>query len=104
MEPRRRDSATSPWAQPVRRDWKEAHIRSDGDPRETIEMVKIEIRPNGPYVVTGPIELTGPDGNPVELEPGKQRVFLCRCGMSAEKPFCDGSHNKNAWKAGDAEV
>lgn len=56
--------------------------------------VSIKIRPNGPYVVSGPIELTDPDGNPVKLPEGKPAVALCRCGGSTTKPFCDGTHSK----------
>jgi len=55
--------------------------------------VKIAIRPTGPYLVTGPIELTDGDGNPVSTE-GKTTVALCRCGGSTTKPFCDGTHSK----------
>ncbi|MDR3205981.1 MAG: CDGSH iron-sulfur domain-containing protein [Candidatus Methanoplasma sp.] len=45
----------------------------------------------------GPIRVTG--GIPVESETGKtyevrNRVALCRCGLSGNKPFCDGRHLK----------
>jgi CDGSH-type Zn-finger protein len=48
---------------------------------------------NGPYVVTGSIELED-----VEFGDGASREHftLCRCGASKNKPFCDGSH----WDAG----
>lgn len=48
---------------------------------------------NGPYAVTGGIELVG-----VEFGEGasKEHYTLCRCGASKNKPFCDGSH----WKIG----
>jgi CDGSH-type Zn-finger protein len=57
-------------------------------------MTQVSITPteNGPYKVTGPVELIDPDGNPINA-PG-QTVFLCRCGGSANKPFCDGTHSK----------
>ena len=45
---------------------------------------------NGPYKVSGPISLTDPAGNEI-IAPGKT-IFLCRCGHSNDKPFCDGSH------------
>lgn len=45
---------------------------------------------NGPYQVDGAISIHDYDGRPVAL-PGNE-VFLCRCGASANKPFCDGSH------------
>jgi 3-phenylpropionate/trans-cinnamate dioxygenase ferredoxin subunit len=57
-------------------------------------MAEVSITPteNGPYKVTGPVELIDPDGNPINA-PGKT-VFLCRCGGSTNKPFCDGTHSK----------
>jgi CDGSH-type Zn-finger protein len=54
--------------------------------------VTIEPRPNGPYLVRGPIRIFDVDGEPFEL-PGEV-VALCRCGGSATKPFCDGTHAK----------
>ena len=44
---------------------------------------------DGPYVLTNVDSLTGPLGEPVPTRP---QMALCRCGQSAEKPFCDGSH------------
>ena len=49
---------------------------------------KITIRPNGPYVVEGEVELTDVDGNKVDTT-DKPRMALCRCGASVTKPFCD---------------
>jgi len=53
--------------------------------------VKITASPNGPYLVDGSIDLFASTGQPVDtaLRP---RVALCRCGGSANKPFCDGTH------------
>lgn len=45
---------------------------------------------DGPLIVRGPFRLVGPDGTPID--PGRRTVALCRCGRSALKPFCDGSH------------
>jgi CDGSH-type Zn-finger protein len=47
---------------------------------------------NGPIKVTTPVELTDGDGNRVEIPADKAVIFLCRCGASAKKPFCDGAH------------
>lgn len=58
--------------------------------------VTIETRPNGPYVVTGLIELRDTDGN---VLPTQARVVLCRCGASIKKPFCDGTHSKIGFQA-----
>ena len=36
------------------------------------------------------------EGNTIETRPGKP-FFLCRCGQSSNKPFCDGTHNRIEW-------
>jgi CDGSH-type Zn-finger protein len=43
------------------------------------------------------------DGNKYDLT-GKTSFSLCRCGASANRPFCDGSHNKIAFQAPDSAV
>lgn len=53
--------------------------------------VKIDLRPNGPLLVTGPITLNDTQGKSYDLG-GKETIALCRCGASLNKPFCDGSH------------
>lgn len=55
--------------------------------------VTISIRPNGPLLVNGPISLTDENGAPIDLT-GRDKVALCRCGGSTNKPFCDGTHSK----------
>ena len=50
----------------------------------------IEARENGPLVVKGVDRVVGPDGRDIEARPV---MALCRCGASANKPFCDGTHN-----------
>jgi len=57
------------------------------------ESVKITVRPNGPLQVEGTIELIDGSGKQWDLT-GKPAVFLCRCGASENKPFCDGAHKK----------
>jgi len=52
---------------------------------------KITVIPNGPLVVEGNFKIKNTDGTYLKQE-GK--VYLCRCGKSANKPFCDGSHKK----------
>lgn len=53
--------------------------------------VKITVIQNGPYKVEGDLEVTDDDGKSVKTREGKA-VFLCRCGESSTKPFCDGTH------------
>lgn len=52
--------------------------------------VTIKVPKNASYRVRGPITLLDPEGNPYTLE--GDEVWLCRCGHSETKPFCDGSH------------
>ena len=58
---------------------------------------KITLIPNGPLIVEGPIHLAKADGTVIETKGEKNG--LCRCGHSANKPFCDGSHVKAGFKA-----
>jgi CDGSH-type Zn-finger protein len=54
--------------------------------------VTITTTANGPYLVSGPIQLIDADGSAQELT--KDTIALCRCGASSNKPFCDGTHTK----------
>lgn len=53
--------------------------------------VQINVKPRGPLAVVGPVDVIGPGG---EVLQSADRVFLCRCGRSADKPFCDGTHKR----------
>jgi uncharacterized Fe-S cluster protein YjdI len=61
--------------------------------KETVETpigAKIEVIPNGPLVVEGKIKIKDAKGDESE----KDKIYLCRCGASSKKPYCDGSHKK----------
>ena len=62
------------------------------------EHVVIKVRDNGPYKVTGPVEIVDADGTRFEVEPGRP-VALCRCGHSRTKPFCDKSHREAGFES-----
>ena len=49
---------------------------------------RIQIRNNGPYLVTG-VKVYDQNGNLVETP---ESFAMCRCGQSSKKPFCDGTH------------
>jgi CDGSH-type Zn-finger protein len=59
------------------------------------------VNANGPYETVGPLTIVDPTGQEVEVPEGK-RVWLCRCGGSADKPFCDGTHERESFAAADA--
>ena len=50
---------------------------------------RIEPTENGPYLVEGLASLSNSKGERIET---KGKVWLCRCGRSKNKPFCDGTH------------
>ena len=52
---------------------------------------------NGPLIVRGRFQIIDQDGN--RLDPGRRMVALCRCGRSAIRPFCDGSHLTGRFRA-----
>lgn len=54
----------------------------------------IEVTKDGPYRITGPIPLLGPEGEPEPRNHGAslEHYALCRCGHSQNKPFCSGMH------------
>ncbi|GIE92261.1 CDGSH iron-sulfur domain-containing protein [Actinoplanes regularis] len=53
---------------------------------------------DGPLIVRGDFELRTPEGEPIDAARGT--IALCRCGRSADKPFCDGTHKTFHFKAG----
>ena len=56
------------------------------------------VNANGPYETMGPLTIVDPTGQEIQVPEGKQ-VWLCRCGQSADKPFCDGSHTRTGFQA-----
>ena len=59
--------------------------------------VRITPYRDGPILVRGPFVLTDQDGN--EIPTHQTTIALCRCGRSARKPFCDGTHKLAGWRA-----
>lgn len=53
---------------------------------------------DGPLMTEGLVRLLGPEG---EVLAESSRLTLCRCGLSRNKPFCDGEHVKAGWRADD---
>ena len=67
---------------------------SASDTQDTSNELIIEISGNGPYLIKDGCVIKDQDGNEIQKS---GTVALCRCGMSSNKPFCDGSHNKSDW-------
>lgn len=61
-------------------------------------MADVTITPSvdGPLEVNGLVTINDEQGNLIETT---ERTWLCRCGYSQNKPFCDGSHRKQEWKS-----
>lgn len=55
---------------------------------------KLTVLSNGSLKVQGDFEIVDKDGNTYDLG-GRDLVSLCRCGLSTNKPFCDGSHRNH---------
>lgn len=66
--------------------------------RIPMEQVKITCLKNGPYEVEGELSITDSNGKVVS-SPGRHTYHLCRCGGSATKPFCDGTHERAHFKS-----
>lgn len=61
--------------------------------------VRIKVLKNGPYEVKGAVELV--DAKRANFTLTEEPIYLCRCGQSANKPFCDGTHTKIGFAADD---
>jgi uncharacterized Fe-S cluster protein YjdI len=60
------------------------------------DRVQVKLIPNGPVELRGALRIQTPDG---DFRDRDKSTFLCRCGASENKPYCDGSHNKVEFKA-----
>jgi CDGSH-type Zn-finger protein len=56
---------------------------------------EIAVITDGPLWVTGRIPIERSDGVPIEV---RNRMTLCRCGQSSNKPLCDSTHAAIDWK------
>jgi CDGSH-type Zn-finger protein len=58
-------------------------------------MNHIIVTTNGPLECRGELNIVAMDGKPIATE---TETWLCRCGQSANKPYCDSSHNGAGFK------
>ena len=61
-----------------------------------MEKTKITVMPDGPLMIEGSLTVNKMSGE--NIKEG-EKLFLCRCGHSSNKPFCDGAHKKAEFKA-----
>ena len=59
--------------------------------------VTVKVITDGPLMVKGECNVEDAQGNPITGK-GGDSIALCRCGSSANKPFCDGGHKKISFK------
>jgi CDGSH-type Zn-finger protein len=59
----------------------------------------VDVRPiqDGPLRIDGVLELRSDSGEPLGCA---SQLWLCRCGESRRKPFCDGTHKRTGFRAG----
>ena len=75
------------------------YLNANGEKEENAEtetaagasILNIEIKKNGPILITTNCIITHGDGS---KETKQGTTALCRCGQSANKPYCDGTHRK----------
>jgi CDGSH-type Zn-finger protein len=66
-------------------------VDEDGQDIEPDLALGVGVVNDGPYFVSGGLSVTRADGQPFE---SRNRMTLCRCGQSANKPLCDGTHKE----------
>jgi CDGSH-type Zn-finger protein len=59
---------------------------------------KVKATKDGPYKVDGSVVIEDASGGTKKFKED-QAVWLCRCGASKNKPYCDGTHKKIGFKA-----
>ena len=59
---------------------------------------KITVRTDGSIRVEGDFEVVDQDGKAFGLA-GRNKIGLCRCGHSENKPFCDGAHRRQGFES-----
>ncbi|MFN3529303.1 MAG: (4Fe-4S)-binding protein [Bacteroidia bacterium] len=68
-------------------------IHEDALPNRKRPLPEVKLHPDGPLEVSGDLRIVE-EGISTELI-GK--TYFCRCGGSANKPYCDGSHLRNGF-------
>ena len=61
-------------------------------------VLRISSSTDGPFALKGEAEIVSADGQTCY---SGNRMYLCRCGASSNKPFCDGTHAKIGFTSGE---
>lgn len=100
------DPAQKPWVQPDKGSLEEVHAvvaacpsgalaLAEADPPHLFpERAQVQIEKNGPYWVLDVAAPVSPQGE----GQSDRKYVLCRCGLSGNKPYCDGSHRDAKWR------
>jgi len=73
-----------------------SYFSNEEENREEVHVQsKVEVMPNGPLLVYGTLHITNSDGT---TETKNKTTAFCRCGVSQNKPYCDGAHKKAEFK------
>jgi CDGSH-type Zn-finger protein len=77
----------------ARTGFRDAGLCSKPEPIAAVASGALAVNPiaNGPLTLVGPLELHAADGQVIYAG---EKCWLCRCGNSGNKPFCDGTHKK----------
>ena len=67
------------------------YMNNDDDKTAESLETKVEVLENGPLLVYGTLKVTN---NNVKVETKNKTTAFCRCGISQNKPYCDGAHLK----------
>jgi len=72
-----------------------SYYMNNETPKVTISSeTKVDVLENGPLLVHGALKVVHKDG---KEETKTKTTAFCRCGSSANKPYCDGTHNKQGF-------
>ncbi len=70
-------------------------MNAENDKTSEVLETKVEVLEDGPLLVYGTLKVTHKDGS---SETKNKTTAFCRCGASNNKPYCDGTHVKEAFK------
>ncbi|MFV2001453.1 MAG: CDGSH iron-sulfur domain-containing protein [Paracoccaceae bacterium] len=101
------DSGQKPWIQPDKGTADEIRaviaacpsgaLALAGGEHIIADRAEVEVEKDGPLWITGP-RIDAPSAGEGA---SKEKYVLCRCGLSGNKPFCDGTHKDRGWKSSE---